>query len=309
MAKRKKQNVEIIIVNRDEPLLEWTIQNIRRTTKGVKITVVNDGLPGREYNLDNDINIFNASPVPVGVSYCRDRGIMQSDADYIVLFDAHMSMDDKWLDVMLKDLQEDERRIVCSKSKVVYNNNREKVLRIRSGARMKMGIGQLPLEPEWVDCAPGVIPLVLGGCYALSRQRYIDIGRPWANAVGWGSSEPVLSLVNWMFGGECYLSDCATTHVYRDNNDQPYRIDNHFKIGNTYNRLRAINLLNSEKTIELQRLYLNRACSNKQIYNEAVEMYKKAKVYDDQLIAKYERTFEDWKQTFYPKLNLERCVR
>ena len=308
MAKKKKSNVEIIIVNRNEQLLEWTIENVKRTVKDASITVVHDGLQDRKYSLDDDVNVIIPAPIPVGVSFCRDAGIMQSDADYIVLLDAHMSMAEGWLDVMIKDLTDDETRIVCTKSNVVYNNDRDKVLRVRSGARMKMGIGQLPLEPEWIDCSPGVIPLVLGGCYALSRKRYIEIGRPWKIAVGWGSSEPVISLVNWFMCGECYMSDCATTHVYRDKDQPPYQIDDHFKIGNIYNRLRAIALLNTEHTVELQRYYLSRTVSNKLIYNKAVELYKSSMSYDKELISNYKRSFNEWQSEFYPKLQLKRCL-
>ena len=69
----------------------------------------------------------------------------------------------------------------------------------------------------------GPIGCVLGGAYVFRRDWYWEaLQRPWRHLKGWGHSEPVLSLINWLMGGENVLLDVEIGHMYRTGGNAPY---------------------------------------------------------------------------------------
>lgn len=64
--------------------------------------------------------------------------------------------------------------------------------------------------------APPVrVGCLMGGAYVLNRDRYVATGGVWANLRTWGTSEPVISVWNWLCGGESELLPVEVGHVYR----------------------------------------------------------------------------------------------
>jgi hypothetical protein len=75
--------------------------------------------------------------------------------------------------------------------------------------------GPVPTEPA--ECA-----MLHGGCYAFTRQRYLDIGAPWQYLRLWGWAEQSLSLANWLQGGRSMVVPAAVVgHVYRTESPWP----------------------------------------------------------------------------------------
>lgn len=239
-------NATIIITTRNEPWLKWTVENIRRTCHPQEVLIVYDGLQKVD-EFDGATHIRTPWTTPQGVGKCRDLGIMAMQPGYAVLLDSHMDFDDNWLLTLVNTCKRNENSVVCSKSrKIVPPHGMKRAGKLLAGAYIRetgLGTGQ-PLEVEWgtEPLEPGEIQCCLGACYCISKKRYLDLGRPWAKAFGWGSSEQTLCLVNSLCGGVNVLADVETGHYYMDKTERGYKPDADFKIGAIFNRLRLVRL-------------------------------------------------------------------
>ena len=71
------------------------------------------------------------------------------------------------------------------------------------------------LQAKWHKNAVGKIGVVMGACYVFSREWYINgMGSPWYGAAGWGLDESVLSIANWLCGGESRLVNTRVGHWF-----------------------------------------------------------------------------------------------
>ena len=238
-------SVSVVIPCAGDPFLAGTVRDVLATAPGCEVVVVWDGTAG---NADgaNNLHPWQARR---GVGPSRDAGIAAATGEVVVLMDAHMRPHGDWLAGMLAVLQMDPAGIACSRSGVcngagdVWSDPAYYYTGARVRYQTELG---WPLEPGWLrDAKPGQeIPLALGGCYAIRRDRYNAIGVPWRRAIGWGSSEQTLCLVNWFLGGATYLADADVDHIYRGRGEtMPYKTPDQIQAGQWYNRLRLVDLL------------------------------------------------------------------
>lgn len=152
----------------------------------------------------------------------RNRGIeAATDADVIIIIDAHMRFKADVLAKMIKQVYKNGGLLVpfchhnedCSfagKDGHYYAGARI-VFKSRDGHEFK------PLDAKWSrDNSPGERSCVMGACYAFRRDWYMgDAGQPLAILNGWGCDEQVLSIAAWMTGQKIEVIDGHVAHRYR----------------------------------------------------------------------------------------------
>lgn len=302
-------SVSYIITAREEPLLRWTIDNLRRTipAKNSEIIVVYDGwqampdLPG--------VNTFCPWPVPLGVGPSRDYGLERASSEVAIVMDSHMDYAPGWVEGLLATLGKHPDAIVCPRC-AILRPNRLKMAEaegVHKGAVMQwINEKGMPFEPKWNENAnPGEIQLPLGACYSFRRERYMtDLCRVWQRGFGWGSSEHVISVANWFIGGTSELADCTVGHVFRDKEKSlPYRVTPMNEAGVFYNRCRLIDLLpisDDEKRTLCNRVLNRRDASRHRGF--VAQLFKLREGMDAELKAKIcaGRSYGEWIAKWYP---------
>jgi len=301
--------VSFVIITRDEPeMLKWTISNLQRTAPGNEVIVVFDGFQ-EQPELPAYVRRLVPWAIPLGVGPCRNVGIHAAKNNFVVLLDTHMDFEDGWLEPLLEPVLENNKTISCSRSAVLRPGHLDlaSTKKINHGARIEWSNEKnYPFEPVWHYHPPrSEVQTVLGACYCLCRHWYITgLHSPWANAFGWGTSEQLISIVNWFCGGRQILADCTTGHVYYDRSDsKPYKHSEMNLAGKWYNRCRAIDLLplDDERKKGLIDCVMNRTDARQ--FRPMVEHLFVWRD-DSAIIAaiKYHgRTFEEYAARWYPE--------
>jgi glycosyltransferase involved in cell wall biosynthesis len=226
--------LSIIIPHRNEDMLGFTIERIRATCSVPhEIITVDDGSDHQApYPMPDECISLK---YPVGNCYSRDRGIMAASNDACLVLDAHMNFHDgdDWAGKLLAWRNSGPtNRIACTVCPTLSRDDME----MRPGrgnyhgAYIKTtdfsGGRHRALPNKWGPYeAPCQVGCVLGGAYLLSREWYASLGRPWSYMRGWGHSEQIISVVNWLMGGENWLVDVEIGHMFRTGryNEVPYR--------------------------------------------------------------------------------------
>ena len=272
--------LSVIITNRNEPMLPFTVRRIQETADcKVEIIVVDDGsdqaipeLPG--------VKIIPIKE-PTGLAYCRDVGIEAASNDACLILDAHMNFHpDNWASYSVEFSQSYREGIGCAVSTQLDSDpwndtgrqmsmlaRREPdpgekggwILKKRSayyGARIETICTKTarPFPCKWngdykeliKDGEPGVIQCILGGAYVLSRAWYLQgLQRPWRANRGWGTSEQSIAIPNWLCGGESYLMPIEIGHQYRTGKQGrvPYQVREKMEVQILWNRFKIIEVL------------------------------------------------------------------
>ena len=226
--------VSVIITNRNEKMLEYTIRQLRAKQCCETEIIVVDDRSTRQYNTDG-IDLVIQNDRVLGNCPSRDKGIMAAKHDIVMISDAHMDFadDGQWQRNLADYIQQNPTHIACAVSGVTseakpdyddmtgcYYGARIALITAEQGIANRHRIFPShwngPDISDEVKC--GRVALsgsILGGFYCLSRQRYIDIGRPWQYLHGWGTSEQNIAIPNWMQGGESVVSPAVVAHQYR----------------------------------------------------------------------------------------------
>jgi len=275
----------VIIAERNEADLENTIANIDDTQDNAEIMVVHDE-KGK------------------GCQYCRHEGIMAVDTDIVIITDGHMRFKKNHLDEMADYIRDNPRHIACAKC---HHNAEQSFddspycgadIVWKSDERNQKWI----LPSKWrSDSSTGEIACVLGACYAMSRDRYINVLKaPWQYGKGWGMDEEVISIVNWLCGGMNVLLEQDVAHLCRSQSDVPYEIDINQACGIWANRFQLIEMLplsdedRKDLTGHLER--------NKIVVEQPRKLFSMVDYDAMKVLRDYygtqERTMENWKDKF-----------
>lgn len=317
-----RPEISIIITSRNEELLSWTIDNIRRTSKGksLEIIVGFDGWQDAKFvrQAAKADSYFFTSYDCLGVGRSRDLAIVKAKGEYIIIMDAHMDFKPGWIDELLKPVKTDGKVLSCSRSVVMSGDcldMNKPGLTVRHGARLPIAqdnMRRIPLDPVWLTDRPaGEIQCILGATYGFTKARYFEICRPWEFAVGWGSSEQVISVINWFFGGSCHLTDAVSGHLYRTNSDAMERRSTNITVpGMFYNRLRLFLLMPMSDTIrkKLTECVMNRSDAMKCKDRIFMFMNQRPDARLESAIKATGKTFDDYIKAWYPPDELEKLL-
>jgi glycosyltransferase involved in cell wall biosynthesis len=253
----------IVIPQRQEPRLADTVRRVLETAKlSPEIIVVNDGNDSVPQYVQDHARVLTPWPKSIGLQMSRDVGIEAASNPTVILLDAHMQFRDKseWDRILTEWSVANPSGIgcaicegVCGKTwkmaaecehcKKMHTDiaklKEEKAPRYepgkRYGARIlwtekstaQNGKEEFKIFPskwnEGTGAGPGIVQGVLGGCYVMQRERYLNaLARPWRGMRAWGTSEQTLSIVNWLCGGFCECLDVGVGHWFRKAWEIPY---------------------------------------------------------------------------------------
>ena len=145
--------------------------------------------------------------VQVGPAIIRDNETRMSHHNWVIFSDSHMTFPAGWTEKIIGKYLPEEV-IYCS-TFVASGNN---IIKKFQGSSF-IPYEDINGEVGFFNSAPipykavmsqfdrfKEIPVIIGACYLINRQRFIDIGG-YDCLVGYGSEEILLSLKNWMMGG------------------------------------------------------------------------------------------------------------
>jgi glycosyltransferase involved in cell wall biosynthesis len=264
--------LSIVITNRDEPMLPFTVRRIHETASvPVEVIVVDDG-SRRPPEIDGAMTI----PLyePTGLAYARDLGIMAAQSDAVLILDAHMNFhDDDWADYCADYAMSYPAHIGCAVSVQLdsdpgatpsqqmdmgqrWNNGEPSPRAKYYGAKIETVCQKTgrPFPCKWhgqyrdlIEHGDfGEIQCILGGAYVLNRNWYVDtLKRPWQPNRGWGTSEQTIAMPNWLMGGKSTLLPIEIGHQYRTGRQDlvPYTVGENMEARILWNRYKLIRSL------------------------------------------------------------------
>lgn len=225
-------NLSVVIPFRNEKMLDFTIKRARKTAESdLEIIVVDDGSDEKiSYSIVEKIITLSQ---PVGNCYARHLGVCDASNDAVVVIDSHMNFLNGWDQRLLQWYENNSKKIIsCFRCPVLNKDDMEMTEGRKEyhAARIKwkdISCGRRRLLPnKWYNYqAPCQVSCLLGGAYLLSKNWYQTLGGPWKYMRGWGHSEQIITIVNYLLGGENWLAEEPIGHMFRTGkyNEVPYR--------------------------------------------------------------------------------------
>ncbi|MEW6697068.1 MAG: glycosyltransferase family 2 protein [Bacillota bacterium] len=215
--------VSIVIPCKNEGrLIKQTIESILDTPSQVPydITVVNDGstdgcctfLQSRR-KIYSRVKLINTTGI--GAANARNAGALQSAGEVLVFCDAHITVEEDWLDLLAEDLREED---IGAVSPGISNMNQ--VYAIGYGLTWNEA-----MEARWLPSPLGIaeIPFAPGGCVAVKREVFNNVGGFERGFRIYGFEDAELSLKLWLFGYRVVVDPgVVIKHHFRES--QPYAI-------------------------------------------------------------------------------------
>lgn len=229
-----------------------TVRSVRNTAGNrVDIIVIND-CSDDGYDYCADLTRYHVTYIyneyRIGAAASKEKGARLATTPYFILLDAHMRCYTlNWHDAIVRELQENDRRILCCQTKALEKDDKNIVYTKNVvptfAAYLIFDYDDYLPKVHWIEdrklwkLRDGKVACVLGACYAASR-RYWNLLKGLQGLMHYGCEEPYISLKAWMEGGGCkMLPEVKFGHIYRA--VPPYRIMsvqmlyNYFVISNT----------------------------------------------------------------------------
>lgn len=214
----------------------------------------------------------------IGAARARNLGAsLAVNAEVLVFCDAHITMKNNWLKVMLNSLNNEDTSTVCPG---ISDFNPNSPIGYGQTFDDKFQVCWMKKPKDTVE-----IPLAPGGCMAIKRDVFDSVGGFDNGFRSWGYEDVELSIKLWLFGHKIYVNPSARVgHKFRK--VQPYVVDS---TEYHYNRLRMayshFNQNRVDKLINMMKDYPNHnEIMNKIINSDTLkqrEDYFKNRLYDD----------------------------
>jgi hypothetical protein len=280
----------VVIAERNEPDLKATVADIHENS-AADVIVCSDR-QGK------------------GPQRMRHEGIMQASSDVVIVMDGHMRIQPGALDIVAESVK-DGQAVSCARChhhhELTFEGSGYGGAKI-VWAASEPGGNFWALPGKWRETAePGPIGCVMGACYAVRRDWYIDgLGAPWQFGTGWGVDEEVISITNWLAGGENLLADAHVWHRARVQSEVPYELNPVQAAGLWANRFRILDMLpmhQSDREELVQHMMQNRFGRDKWgLIRRTIEKTAPAvDEYRNKLDKASPRTWDDWKRTWLDK--------
>lgn len=179
-----------------------------------EIIVVDDGSEDASCNfLLESAYALKVVPVRIsgpGIASARNAGAAHASGDILVFCDAHIIVENYWLDKLVKAMQHESAQAVCP---VICNMDQsllpwsyvDIMSVVSSAAQDRSGCGKTFLsliETGYLKTPKSSVevPVVTGPCTMFERNTFNDVGGFGSEFVGYGWEEEEISLKLWNFG-------------------------------------------------------------------------------------------------------------
>lgn len=223
MLEQYKPLVSLIIpVKNEGGHIQNTIKSVFqvKTNCSFEIIVVDDG--STDGCCDFLIPYVNPKSVKlikskgVGLARAKNIGAQNSLGQYLIFCDGHLFFEDFWMEGLLQPIQDglaDGTTPGIADTNTPYHSGYGQTLNEKLG--VVWHVNKTNLFPT------AVLP---GGCYAVSRNVFFDIGGFDNGFQVWGYEDTEISIKMWLFGYTCYVQPrVKVLHVFRKSH--PYQVN------------------------------------------------------------------------------------
>lgn len=283
---KKKSEISIIIPFLNEGhRLRHTVKSIRdTTTSDIEIILLNDRCTdnydyksvAEEYNC---VYIINESRL--GVAESRTKGVTLAKNQFIILFDAHMTLPEyDWEERILTEVKKDRRAIYCTKIGVLDDNG-QPYPHSDQNAQGSHFYFEKTGERDYLECKwshwkettnpTSYIPCILGATYCFDKDYFKKL---WglAGLKEYGADEQFLSVKCWLEGGSVKMINTVKIgHWFRDKH--PYNVNFNNSI---YNKVFVVETCAKDKDKYLKN-FINKGATDLTclpLYKENLEYMK-----------------------------------
>lgn len=211
----------IIPVKNEGDHIKNTIESAIKvnTTYPFEIIVVDDGSTDKCCDFISSagleqIKLINSKGI--GAARARNMGALYARGSFLIFCDAHLFFEDDWIECLIDPLQ---KGIADGTTPGIANVDNP----------LYPGFGQSlneSLEVQWHLNKKDSFPTAIlpGGCFAISRKVFNEIGGFDSEFRVWGYEDVEISIKMWLFGYTCYVKPTVKIlHVFR--NSHPYKVN------------------------------------------------------------------------------------
>ncbi|MEJ8544132.1 glycosyltransferase family 2 protein [Brevibacillus borstelensis] len=201
----------------------------------------------------------------LGAANARNVGAEKASGQYYIFCDAHLFFEDDWIEKLLDPMEKGIADGVVpgiaphDKPNTVgygYTINLEK-FKANFNGRSILAKGS---EPVPTPCLPG-------GCLAIKKDVFIDIGGFDKGFIVWGHEDVEISIKMWLFGYKCFIQpQVKILHVFRKS--FPYNVT---VTHADYNMMRMAYSHFSEERIEKCKKYIRVPAKADQIIQSVID--------------------------------------
>jgi GT2 family glycosyltransferase len=225
----------------------------------------------------------------LGPARARNLGAQSAQGEVLLFCDAHLIIEDMdWIEKMLAGFREENTGAVCPG--IAAGDN--------TGAIGFGGTLDQQLTFSWLAQPAGIreVPIGPGGCIAIRREVFQEIGGFEENFPAWGFEDIEISIKMWLFGYRIIVNpEVKVYHVFRPRHPYPIKYTEvdynllwlaicHF---NQKRLLKVVELVNARQdlNINLQRLF------NSPVWEKSNQVRVRRKFDDDWYFHKFNISF------------------
>lgn len=221
---RNNPLVSIIFPVKNEGIhLKNTLDSLQNTKTNVHFEVIvvddatEDGCCDFLSDHDYPFAVTTFRTVGLGAARARNAGAEKAKGTYYIFCDAHLFFEDYWIEKLIDPL---EKGVADGVSPGIAPHDKPDsvgygfTLSFKKSS-FKEEFSNKKVVPQ--DWKPFETPSLAGGCLAISRRVFDDIGGFDRGFIVWGHEDFEISLKMWLFGYKCYIQPQVTIlHVFRE---------------------------------------------------------------------------------------------
>lgn len=215
--------VSIIFPVKNEGIhLKNTLDSLQNTKTDVRFEVIvvddasEDGCCDFLANHDYSFAVTTFRTVGLGAARARNAGAEKAKGTYFIFCDAHLFFEDYWIEKLLDPI---ENGIADGVSPGIAQHDNPKSVGYGYFLSLQDHTFKAKLSGKNVvpkDKSPFETAGLPGGCLAISKRVFDDIGGFDRGFIVWGHEDFEISLKMWLFGYTCYVQPQVTIlHVFR----------------------------------------------------------------------------------------------
>lgn len=151
----------------------------------------------------------------IGAANARNLGAKKATGEYLIFCDAHLQFEDWWIDHLIEPLLTGKSDATTPGIASIEN---PEIIGYGQTLNPHLRIKWNPKQGTLFETA--VLP---GGCFAISKQVFEDIGGFETGFRTWGHEDVELSIKLWLFGYRCHVQPgVKILHLFRK--AHPYEV-------------------------------------------------------------------------------------